>query len=79
VRTVIVPLNPLKTAVPAEVATAAKESSVDAFHLAALVSAGLLIAGAAVSGVGLGAGRAAAGASRRAAAGGTGQAAARLD
>jgi hypothetical protein len=53
VRSAIVPLNPPKTAVPAAVATAARESSVDAFHLAALVSAGLLIAGAAVSGVGL--------------------------
>ena len=81
VRSVIVPLNPPKTAVPAEVATAARESSVDAFHLAALVSAGLLIAGAAVSGVGLGsrANRAAAAAGQRATATGTGEAPARLD
>jgi EmrB/QacA subfamily drug resistance transporter len=53
VRAAIVPLNPPKPGVSAAEATAAKEASVDAFHLAALVSAGLLIAGAVVNGVGL--------------------------
>ncbi|HEY8846716.1 MAG TPA: hypothetical protein VIM24_08665, partial [Candidatus Limnocylindrales bacterium] len=48
-----VPLNPPKPGVSAAEATAAKEASVDAFHLAALVSAGLLVAGAVVNGVGL--------------------------
>ena len=58
VRSAIVPLNPPKTAVSPEEAAAAKVASVDAFHLAALVSAGLLLAGAVVSGVGLRAGAA---------------------
>jgi EmrB/QacA subfamily drug resistance transporter len=53
VRAAIVPLNPPKPGVSAAEATAAKEASVDAFHLAALVSAGLLVAGAVVNGVGL--------------------------
>jgi len=53
VRSVIVPLNPPKESVAPDVATAAREASVDAFHLAALVSAGLLVAGAVTSGVGL--------------------------
>jgi hypothetical protein len=52
-RAAIVPLNPPKAGVPAETAMAARDASVDAFHLAALVSAGLLIAGAAVNGIGL--------------------------
>jgi EmrB/QacA subfamily drug resistance transporter len=53
VRAAVVPLNPPKAGTPAATAAAAREASVDAFHLAALVSAGLLIAGAAVNGVGL--------------------------
>src|SRR5207244_1375459 len=53
VRAAIVPLNPPKAGVPADEAAAAKEASVDAFHLAALTSMGLLIAGAAASGIGL--------------------------
>jgi EmrB/QacA subfamily drug resistance transporter len=73
VRKAIVPLNPPKPGVSAKEAGAAREASVDAFHLAALVSAGLLIAGAAVNGVGLRAG-AGAGASVAAAAGSTGKA-----
>jgi len=52
-RSAVAPLNPPKAGTPAEVVAAAKVASVDAFHLAALVSAGLLIAGAAVSGIGL--------------------------
>ncbi|HET9613223.1 MAG TPA: hypothetical protein VFP22_00305, partial [Candidatus Limnocylindrales bacterium] len=38
---------------PAAEAQAAKDASVDAFHLAALVSAALMAAGAAASGIGL--------------------------
>jgi EmrB/QacA subfamily drug resistance transporter len=53
IRAEVVPLNPPKPGVPANIAAAAKVASVDAFHLAALVSAGLLVAGAAVNGVGL--------------------------
>jgi len=52
-RSVIVPLNPPKQSIAPDVASAAREASVDAFHLAALVSAGLLVAGAVTSGVGL--------------------------
>jgi EmrB/QacA subfamily drug resistance transporter len=57
VRAAIVPLNPPKGVVPAGEAAAAKEASVDAFHLAALTSAGLLLAGAVANGVGLRSGR----------------------
>ena len=57
-RAAIVPLNPPKADVPATEAAAAKEASVDAFHLAALTSAVLLVAGAATNGIGLRAGRA---------------------
>ena len=49
----IVPLNPPKTSVPPDRVAAAKDASVDAFHLAALVSVGLLVAGAAANGLGL--------------------------
>lgn len=52
-RAAVVPLNPPKPGTSSEIAQAAKVASVDAFHLAALVSAGLLVAGAVVSGVGL--------------------------
>ena len=52
-RSAVVPLNPPKAATRPEVVDAAKVASVDAFHLAALVSAGLLIAGSITSGVGL--------------------------
>jgi EmrB/QacA subfamily drug resistance transporter len=69
VRSAIAPLNPPKSTVSAEEAGAAKEASVDAFHLAALVSAGLLIAGAAVNGIGLRAGAAASAAASAASAG----------
>ena len=57
-RAAIVPLNPPKAGVPAAEVAAAKEASVDAFHLAALTSAALLVAGAAANGIGLRAGRA---------------------
>lgn len=53
VRAAIAPLNPPAAGTPAPQIAAAKDASVDAFHLAALVSAGLMIAGAAVSAVGL--------------------------
>jgi EmrB/QacA subfamily drug resistance transporter len=53
IRAEVVPLNPPKPGVSADIAAAAKVASVDAFHLAALVSAGLLVAGAAVNGIGL--------------------------
>jgi EmrB/QacA subfamily drug resistance transporter len=53
IRAEVVPLNPPKPGVPPEVASAARIASVEAFHLAALVSAGLLVAGAAVNGIGL--------------------------
>jgi EmrB/QacA subfamily drug resistance transporter len=53
-RAKVAPLNPPKPGTPPDVARAAKGASVDAFHLAALVSAGLMIAGAAVNGIGLG-------------------------
>jgi EmrB/QacA subfamily drug resistance transporter len=52
-RAAVVPLNPPKPGTSPEIAQAAKVASVDAFHLSALVSAGLLVAGAVVSGVGL--------------------------
>jgi len=55
-RAAIAPLNPPRPGTPADLAAAAKVASVDAFHLAALVSAGLMIAGAAVCAVGLRAG-----------------------
>ncbi|HEY8437728.1 MAG TPA: hypothetical protein VIK65_03845, partial [Candidatus Limnocylindrales bacterium] len=58
VRAAIVPLNRPKEGTPPEQVAAWKEASVDAFHLAALVSAGLMAAGAAASGVGLRAGAA---------------------
>jgi EmrB/QacA subfamily drug resistance transporter len=53
IRAAIVPLNPPKATVPSETAAVAKVASVDAFHLASLVSAGLMLAGAATCRVGL--------------------------
>ena len=53
VRSAIVPLNPPKAGTPDAEVAAAKAASVDAFHLAALVSAGLMIAGSATSWIGL--------------------------
>ncbi len=58
VRAAIAPLNPPVAGTPADELAAAKAASVDAFHLAALVSAALMIAGSAVSAVGLRAGTA---------------------
>ena len=53
IRAAIVPLNPPKAGTPANEVAAAKSASVDAFHLSALVSAGLMIAGSAASWIGL--------------------------
>ncbi|HEX2755758.1 MAG TPA: MFS transporter [Candidatus Limnocylindrales bacterium] len=53
IRSMIVPLNPPKAGTPAAEVAAAKVASVDAFHLAALVSAGLMVAGSATSWLGL--------------------------
>jgi EmrB/QacA subfamily drug resistance transporter len=53
VRSTIVPLNPPKPGTPDAEVAAAKIASVDAFHLAAFVSAGLMIAGSATSRFGL--------------------------
>ena len=53
VRSAIVPLNPPRAGTPDDLVAAAKVASVDAFHLSALVSAGLMIAGAATSAIGL--------------------------
>lgn len=47
------PLNPPKVDVPPEVAQAAKEASIDAFRVAAISAAGLLVAGSAANLVGL--------------------------
>ncbi|HUQ79288.1 MAG TPA: MFS transporter [Patescibacteria group bacterium] len=52
-RAAIVPLNPPRAGTPPELVEAARSASVDAFHLAALVSAGLMIAGSAVSAIGI--------------------------
>ena len=74
-RAAIVPLNPARPGTSQALAAAAKVASVDAFHLAAFVSAALMIAGAAVCWIGLRAstGRAAeAGASEAAASGAAG-------
>ena len=61
-RAQISPLNPPKPGVPADQAAAAKEASVDAFRLAAILSAVLLVSGSVVNGLGL---RAAGSASER--------------
>lgn len=52
-RAQVSPLNPPRPGSPPELVAAAREASVDAFHLSALVSAGLYIAGAAANGLGL--------------------------
>ncbi|MFL5680308.1 MAG: MFS transporter [Chloroflexota bacterium] len=52
-RRAVQPLNPPAAGTPPEVADAAHEASTDAFHLAALVAAALLTAGAVVNFVGL--------------------------
>jgi EmrB/QacA subfamily drug resistance transporter len=49
----VAPLNEPGENVSPEIRSAARSASTDAFHLAMLVSAGLLVAGAAVNGVGI--------------------------
>jgi MFS family permease len=53
VRAQIAPLNPPRQGVPDDQAAAAKEASVDAFRLSAIMSAALLLGGAVVNGLGL--------------------------
>ena len=53
IREVVQPLSQPGPDVDPEVADAARQASTDAFHLAMLVSAGLLLTGAAINGVGL--------------------------
>lgn len=52
-RAQISPLNPPRTGVPADQAGAAKEASVDAFRVAAVLTSALLVGGALVNGLGL--------------------------
>ncbi len=52
-RSAFQPLNPPPDGADPALASAAKEASTEAFHLAVIVGAGLLIAGAVVNGVGL--------------------------
>jgi hypothetical protein len=49
----VAPLNPPDPSVSPEVRSAARDASTDAFHLAMLVAAGLMFAGAAVNGLGI--------------------------
>jgi hypothetical protein len=49
----VAPLNAPTGDVPPEVRAAARDASTDAFHLAVVVSAALLLAGAAVNGIGI--------------------------
>jgi MFS family permease len=53
VRQQLSPLNAPPVSVPREVAQAARDASTDAFHLAIIVTVGLLICGAVVNGVGI--------------------------
>lgn len=53
VRAQIAPLNRPSAEAPSELASAAREASTDAFHLAMLVSALLLLGGAAINGLGI--------------------------
>jgi EmrB/QacA subfamily drug resistance transporter len=52
-RTAVAPLNTPSSGVTPEIRAAAKDASTEAFHLAMFVSAGLLVAGAAVNGFGI--------------------------
>jgi hypothetical protein len=53
VREEVQPLTSVKDGTDPELAAASREASTDAFHLAMLVAAGLLVAGAALNGVGI--------------------------
>ena len=52
-RAAVAPLNEPSADVPTDIRAAARSASTDAFHLAAMVSAGLLLIGAAINGVGI--------------------------
>jgi len=52
-RNAVAPLNQPSEEVSPEVRGAAKQASTEAFHLAMLVAAGLMLAGAAVNGLGI--------------------------
>jgi MFS family permease len=52
-RAEVAPLNQPSDDVPPDIRSAAREASTDAFHLAVLVSVGLLLAGAAINAVGI--------------------------
>jgi hypothetical protein len=52
-RNAVAPLNQPSADVTPEVRAAAKQASTEAFHLAMLVAAGLMVAGAAVNGFGI--------------------------
>jgi hypothetical protein len=52
-RNAVAPLNQPPADVSPEVGAAAKQASTEAFHLAMLVAAGLMLAGAAVNGFGI--------------------------
>jgi hypothetical protein len=52
-RNAVAPLNQPSGDVPPEVRAAARQASTEAFHLAMLVAAGLVVAGAAVNGFGI--------------------------
>jgi EmrB/QacA subfamily drug resistance transporter len=49
----VAPLNPPEEGADPQVTAAAREASTDSFHLAVLVAAGLMVAGAAVNGFGI--------------------------
>jgi EmrB/QacA subfamily drug resistance transporter len=53
VRQQLSPLNRPPATVSAQVASAARQASTDAFHLAVLITAGLLLCGAAINGLGI--------------------------
>jgi len=53
VRREIAPLNPLPEGAPADQVAAARDASTGAFHLAMLISAGLLLGGAAINAAGI--------------------------
>src|SRR5206468_2737895 len=52
-RETVAPLNQPSGTVSPEIRAAAREASIDAFHLAMLVAAGLLVTGAAVNAIGI--------------------------
>jgi hypothetical protein len=53
IRRLVQPINPPQADAPAEIRAAAREASTDAFHVAAIACAALLVGGAAINFVGL--------------------------